>query len=715
MPRFYLLSGWLLLGAGPLPAQNLPADTTRRTIVLTEATVTGYGQQLPLRRTAAGIGVVEARVVDQFNQASLTAAVNTLPGVRLEERATASYRLSIRGSTLRSPFGVRNVKVYYHDIPFTEASGSTPLNLLDPATIGRIEVLKGPAGSAYGAGTGGAVRFETRRPAETGSRGQAGFTAGSFGLRRSSLTAEASTPATMLRLQYARQTLDGYRQNSALRRDVLTLDAELNPTAKRTLALHALYVDLDYQLPGSLTRAEMAQNPRQARPDAGPSRPGTVTQQAAYASRTGLLGFTHEYRFSDKLANTTTVYGSGTVIRTPFLVDFERNTALGGGGRSVLRYTTQLAGRVLRLAGGGEFQGSFESSRNYENLRGSLGALRYDDEISTATGFVFAQADVELPAGLLATVGASYNRLRYRINRVAAQAALGGPYSLERNFRPEVSPRLALLKEITPAISAYASWSTGFSPPTEEEIRPSDGRINTDLQAERGRSYELGLRGRLADQRLTFDVAVFDQRLYETIVTRSTDAGITLFSNAGTTRQWGAEAAVSCWLWRPETSNSTRPLPPGTGAQPGLRAWVNYAYNRFRFQDYQQGSQDFSGNRLTGTAPHTLTAGLDFSSRLGFYAAPTLSHQAEIPLNDANTEYAAGYWAFGTKLGWRAALLASEPNQAGPLTVDVFGGIENATDRRYSLGNDLNAFGSRYFQPAPGRNYYGGASVGWRF
>jgi iron complex outermembrane receptor protein len=49
------------------------------------------------------------------------------------------------------------------------------------------------------------------------------------------------------------------------------------------------------------------------------------------------------------------------------------------------------------------------------------------------------------------------------------------------------------------------------------------------------------------------------------------------------------------------------------------------------------------------------------------------------------------------------------------LAVDLYAGVENAGDRRYSLGNDLNAFGGRYFQPAPGRNYYGGAQVGWRW
>ena len=150
----------VLLACAATAHAQTPNDTTRA-VALPAAVVTGYGQQLPLGRTAAAVGVLDGRTLAQFSPTALTQAVNTLPGVRLEERATASYRLSIRGSTLRSPFGVRNVKVYYNDLPFTEAGGSTPLNLLDPALIGRVEVLKGPAGSVYGAGTGGVAHFET--------------------------------------------------------------------------------------------------------------------------------------------------------------------------------------------------------------------------------------------------------------------------------------------------------------------------------------------------------------------------------------------------------------------------------------------------------------------------------------------------------------------------------------------------------------------------
>ncbi|MFC7669654.1 TonB-dependent receptor plug domain-containing protein [Hymenobacter humi] len=91
-----------------LPQLGAVAQTqpdTAHAVALPEATVTGYGQRLPLRRTAAAVSVLDARVIEQFSPTALTQAVNTLPGVRLEERATASYRLNIRGSTLRSPLG----------------------------------------------------------------------------------------------------------------------------------------------------------------------------------------------------------------------------------------------------------------------------------------------------------------------------------------------------------------------------------------------------------------------------------------------------------------------------------------------------------------------------------------------------------------------------------------------------------------------------------
>ncbi|WP_162549659.1 TonB-dependent receptor [Hymenobacter nivis] len=556
---------YFLLLLAPLGARAQtaapPLPDTARTVRLPDATVTGYGQRLPLRRTAAAIGVIDAQTIDRFNPAALTQAVNTLPGVRLEERATASYRLSIRGSTLRSPFGVRNVKTYYNGIPFTDAGGTTPLNLLDPAIIGRLEVVKGPGGSVYGAGTGGVALFETPAVAAGTARASAGATVGSYGLLRYGATAEAAGPTSAVRAQYAHQQLDGYRQQSNLRRDVLALDVRTAAGDKTTLAAHFLYTDINYQLPGGLTRAQFEADPRQARPGTA-AVPGTVAQRTFYASRTALLGLTHTYQFSDALGLETTLYGSGTAIRTPYLVDYQRDAGLGLGGRTALRYRTALAGRVLRLQAGGEYQFGFVDGRSYANLAGTPGALRYDDEITTTTGFAFAQADYELPAGLLLTVAASYNRLHYNIERVSDALTRPDAYRFQRSFRPEVSPRVALLKEFSPAASVYASVSAGFSPPTVEEIRPSDGSLNGGLQAERGVSYEVGARGSFFANRLRYEVAVFDLELRQTITSSTTTQGIVVFNNAGATHQRGVEAGLSGWLWQQAGAGGGPARPP---------------------------------------------------------------------------------------------------------------------------------------------------------
>jgi iron complex outermembrane receptor protein len=40
--------------------------------------------------------------------------------------------------------------------------------------------------------------------------------------------------------------------------------------------------------------------------------------------------------------------------------------------------------------------------------------------------------------------------------------------------------------------------------------------------------------------------------------------------------------------------------------------------------------------------------------------------------------------------------------------MEIFGAAENILDEKYSLGNDINAFGGRYYNVAAGRNFSGG-------
>src|SRR5688572_3872213 len=189
---------------------------------LQPVTIQAYAADRTPEEVAASVGYVDAQSLQRFSNTSILPAVNIVPGVRMEERSPGSYRFSIRGSLLRSPFGVRNVKVYWNGLPFTDGGGNTYLNLLDFNSIGAIEIIKGPGGSLYGAGTGGVVLLQN--PSSKENNLQFSAMAGSYGLRRYLLSGEKHSKKNDVWFQYAHQESDGYREQTAMRRDALNGD-----------------------------------------------------------------------------------------------------------------------------------------------------------------------------------------------------------------------------------------------------------------------------------------------------------------------------------------------------------------------------------------------------------------------------------------------------------------------------------------------------------
>ncbi|MBD1397209.1 TonB-dependent receptor plug domain-containing protein [Pontibacter sp. JH31] len=661
------------------------------TTSLSEVIVTGYESNRPLLETAGALSVIDREVIQRFDESSLVRAVNTVPGVRMEERATASYRLSIRGSSLRSPYGIRNVKVYLGEIPLTESNGITNLNLLDAANFSRMEILKGPTGSIYGAGTGGTVLLEPRRANAGEKTFQVGSTVGSFGLRRYTTSASVGSEKQSLYLQYTRQQLDGYREQSAMDRETLLLTSTFNPSEKNTIRANLIYSDLFYELPGGLTAEQYGQDPSQARG----GRFGSVAQNASMNQKGVNIGLSQEYRFSDSWKNTTALYGLFRYRDHPFNTDYERNTNQEYGARSRFVYNTSLGNVATTLTFGGEYQRGFEAARTYDNNQGITGALRTDDEVLAKTGLLFTQTEFELPGNWIATAALSLNNTKYEITRLH-QAPTGSPYQFTRDFSAVLSPRVALLKRLSEQVSVHGSVSAGFSPPSEEELLTSDGALNKELEAEKGINYEAGVRGYTLGRKLSFDVVAFHLRLRETIVSRQDLSSIAVFRNVGATSQSGLETAVGYTI----IEHASQPVSL-------LKVWGSYTYSHFRFRDYQKNETDLTGNKLTGVAPHTLTTGLDLATRFGLYLHLTANYMDEVPLTDENTVYAEAYLVAGARLGLKREL-------GQHFLLDIFTGAENLSDQQYSLGNDLNAFGGRYFQPASPRNYYGGFSLAYR-
>ncbi|MGN6507951.1 MAG: hypothetical protein ACTHLD_00640, partial [Chitinophaga sp.] len=74
-------------------AFSIPAMAQNDTTTLGGVTVHGYSQQRQLDAVPAAVSLVRPQDLQRLSGQSILPALNTLPGVRMEERSPGSYRL----------------------------------------------------------------------------------------------------------------------------------------------------------------------------------------------------------------------------------------------------------------------------------------------------------------------------------------------------------------------------------------------------------------------------------------------------------------------------------------------------------------------------------------------------------------------------------------------------------------------------------------------
>ena len=659
-------------------------DTTE----LKEVTVSAYRDTKPLLALPSSVSVLDQSQLQLQHSQSLVPAMNTVPGVTMEERSPGSYRLSIRGSLLRSPFGIRNVKIYVDAFPLTDAGGNTYLNLVDANVIRQIEIAKGPEASLYGAGTGGVVLLNPIGLKGDTTAGSIRMSGGSFGLFHQNALLQKKWNRVFANVSQGYQRLDGYRENSAMRRHYVHGLVRWNYSERSKAKVFGFYSDLNYGTPGGLTSAQFNEDPSQARLPT-PFTPGAVEQKAGVTNKTLFGGVSNESQLTQHVTFTATLFGSSTDFTNPFITNYEERLEQTIGLRSFVN--VRLANNKILKA---HWQLGIEAAHtktdiaNYRNDYGKRDTLRTADAVNAFNRFAFTQLSLSLGERWTFEAALSVNLFGFDYKHKAPVEESG--YN-NVTFALQAMPRVALSYKITSDFALRASVSRGFSPPTIAEIRPSDNVVYTNLQAETGWNYETGLRFRTVRETLLWDASMFYFKLTNAIVRRVNDNDAEYFVNAGGTNQLGVESHMVLQLLR-KTNGLVR----------DIQVTNALSLFHFTFDDYVLDTTSFSGNWLTGIPRMTSVSGLHVGLAGNVYGFVQHRHSGRVPLNDANTTFAGAFDVLQFKMGWMPF---------GKSKLELFGGIDNALNATYSLGNDLNAAGQRYHNAAPPRNYYGGASL----
>ena len=655
-----------------------------------EIVIRAYLSEQAILKVPSSVSLISNKQLGNQPGISMLPALNTVPGIRMEERSPGSYRLSIRGSSLRSPFGVRNVKIYLDELPLTDAGGNTYLNLMDINSMHNIEVLKGPDGSLFGANSGGVVLINPVDNKSTESWASAGITGGSYGLFQEKVAVQKKFKNQFLNINHSYQRSDGYREHSAMSRHFAQAMYRLNYAKENHFRVLAFYSDLEYKTPGGLTLAQYTANPRSARPSTAFAS-GSVAQKARIENSTLYAGLVNDAKIAGKLRHVMAIYGSITDFLNPFITNYEirkENTAglrtyfeLSGEQRSSFNWKWNV---------GLELQGTNADIANYDNNKGVKGNFQAQDDIVANQFFYFTRFSANINEKLTAEVAASLNYYKYKFSK-DLPTPVG---ATERKFDPELMPRFALSYQLSDKFAIRSSISRGYAPPTTAEVRASDNKINTNIEAETGWNYEAGFRLRDKSDRFWLDASIFQYRLQSAIVRRVNADDTEFYLNAGGTRQNGVETQASYWL-----------IAPGSkGVLSGLQVQNSFTLSKYFFRNYINGTSDYSGNRLTGTPRAVLISGLDFRFPKSFYLFAQHNYTSKIALNDANSVFSKDFNLIHFKAGWRSS-------KAGKPGMDFFLGIDNLLNETYSLGNDLNAFGGRYFNASAPRNFFGGLKL----
>ena len=662
---------------------------------LSEVIVSGFQNASTREKIPASIGYLKRDIIQGTDQTSLQNSLNTIPGVIMESRGYGgSHRVSIRGSALRSPFAVRNIKMYLEGIPLTSPDGQAPMELIDPFDISSIEVIKGPAGSVWGSGNGGAMLFKTKKVNPGVTSVQSGIQAGSYDLYRMTNSAEIGLTNGGLRVSHIWQDNAGYRQQESNHKNQVSLSLTKFLNEKNKLFAFGTYYNGNWGLPGALSTSQVLDDERQAVQFSKDNNASMHRQRV-------LSGISHSHYFNGRFRETTSLYYYSTAKSNPYGTSsgnsgFKDEGADGFGGRT--DWTYEMLATKKRPVGakinfGGEWQSEKFNILEDKIHNGVPGDFKYLYDIGYITSMAFVSADLIYTDRVVINGGTSINQTS---QDVRGRNAAGFTFDTTATWQSQLLPRAAISVRAYKQLHVFASLSYGNANPTAfEMVDYENDNYNLSLKPERGINKEVGIKHFISKINLQYEVNCYLFELHDAILSYTDTASRNFYQNAGGTKQSGVEWTVS------KIFNSKR-------YRLNLRVWNSGSIYDYQFASYFVGGKDYTNKFLPGVPKSNVSTGMAFTIANDFQLEIMDYWFDKTPLDNSNTNWSSPYHLLNTRLSYNRIFIEH-------LAVQVYAGINNLLDTHYTSNFGLNGFGGRFYNPAPGINYYGGITISWRF
>ncbi|MDA8658122.1 TonB-dependent receptor [Flavobacteriaceae bacterium] len=645
-------------------AQNQSALAT---ITLSEVALQAPKTQTPRTQLPFSISV---QSVDEFQkiyqQLSLQEYLVAVPGLFTQNanNYAQDLRISLRGFGARAAFGIRGIKLIVDGIPETTPDGQGQLDNLPLGLLSSVEVLRGPSASLYGNASGGVLYLNTLDQLENETI-QLQSRLGAFGFQSYQLNTSLKGKKTVALLHMHRTKTDGFRQFSGFEQTLFNTKIKHSFSPKSTLQLQLNYTDSP--------RAEDAGGIKLKDTEADWSQ--ARQRNVEYDTYESIKQFKSGLRWQKNWGDQWNLDTYGFYIfrdfygKLPFenggIVDLARNY-YGFGTR--LNYKQDMH----RWQIGIETAQQADQRDRYLNLKGAQGSLSFS-QLESFDSFGFYILDEIRWEKVLLRTSLRYDDLR-----------LGADTVSEDQTYQVLNPSVGLSYEVASQQRLFANFSSSFETPALSELsaNPSGAEgLNLELEPARALNYELGWKGLWAKTRMEANVFFIEST--NEILPYELEAfpGRAFYRNAGATQRWGIEVFGS-YQWE----------------KLELQASMTQAQYRF----VENGT--LKDTTLPGIPNSQFFLQLGYTSLENWQFQLTGEHIGSLYADTANEVQIEAFQKVRLQGGKTTAL--------GDHELNLFAGINNLFDVRYFDNIRLNAFGGRYYEPAPGRNFFVGLSLG---
>lgn len=670
-------------------------QTTKDTTALSEVILIGSPIQNTMQKTASSVALISAKEINQTDGVILTPLLNKTAGVYMQQGTLNTNRITIRGIGARSQFSTNRVKAYFEEIPLSTGEGETTLEDIDLSVLNKIEIIKGPNSSSFGAGLGGVIHLFGNQSSEENSFVKSFTTIGSFGLFKNSFSGQISNSKTNLYANYSNLQSDGFRTNSSYDRQSINLFGKHQLSEKGKLNFIGIATRLKAFIPSSINQTDFDNSPEIAAANWAAAR--------GYESYDKLLlGMGYDHQFSEKWSWNSTLFSNFKEAYEPRPFDILEDNSMNFGLRSKLNYLDKIFSLPTKMSVGTEILREKYTSSLYENLyqnqpnQGSIQGSKFSDA-SQNRNYInfFWQMEMQLTKKLNLESGIAFNQTNYtQKDKLLSDENTTENYS----FDAILSPRIGLSYEFSKGKNFYFSVSKGFSHPTVAETLTPEGQLNSDILPEIGINYEIGFKGNFLTNKIYTEVNLYATTIKNLLVARRVAEDQYVGINAGESLHQGIEFLINGKIVSTEKIQ--------------LNSYISGSINHFEFVDFMDNDENFSGNQLPSVPEFQWNFGLDFTSK-SFTFSTSYRTVGKMFLNDANSLSSQPYQLLDINTNYTLSIWKN-------LKANFQFGIQNSLDEKYAASILPNAVGfgnvaPRYFYPGNPRNYYGGMSLNYQF